>query len=241
MERTIAGFRVRNTTTGASIRFLQTRINRRSTTTVLFANANFITQCYLLRSLITSRKDIYIFNDGLAIDVACWFRYGSAFRDNLNGTDLVPTLLSRLSTPTRVFLVGGTDNVIQTASSIFGRYENVEIVGSIDGYSMWDDEASVIRLINKARPDIVLVGLGNPLQEQWILENRSSVDAPIMMGVGALFEFVSGNKPRAPETIRKLRLEWAHRLFLEPRRLAGRYTLGMAKFFAIAFLSGNKA
>jgi beta-1,4-glucosyltransferase len=79
---------------------------------------------------------------------------------------------------------------------------------------------------------VVLVALGNPVQEEWILNHRQALDASILIGVGALFDFWAGDKPRAPRAIQKMRLEWLYRLALEPRRLLRRYSVDLLVFFA---------
>jgi beta-1,4-glucosyltransferase len=235
-RRDIAGFFICNTTTDVFIRFLNRRLRQKRKTVLLFANANLITRCGHLRKIMEQERDLYILNDGIALDAVSWLRFGSTFRENLNGTDFTPALLGQLKQRTRVFLLGGTSEVVASAASVFGKFENVQIVGTSDGYTLWDDHEEQIRQIREARPDVLLVAFGNPLQEEWILQNRHSFDASLIVGVGALFNFVSGSNPRAPELVRKLRLEWAHRLLLEPRRLMGRYTIGMVRFFALALL-----
>ena len=73
--------------------------------------------------------------------------------------------------------------------------------------------------MNASRPDVVWVGLGAPKQEKWMLHNASRIDVPVMVGVGAAFDFHSGNVRWAPAMIRHLGLEWAFRLLAEPKRL----------------------
>ncbi|MEI6158066.1 MAG: WecB/TagA/CpsF family glycosyltransferase, partial [Atribacterota bacterium] len=72
--------------------------------------------------------------------------------------------------------------------------------------------------INQSHPDIVLVGLGSPKQEYWIDKNRSRLSSFVFMGVGGSFDVLSGVKKRAPLFLRKIRLEWAYRVFSEPSR-----------------------
>jgi beta-1,4-glucosyltransferase len=83
-----------------------------------------------------------------------------------------------------------------------------------------------------SRPDIVLVALGNPLQEEWIAANATAIGAPLILGVGAFFDFISGSIPRAPALMRRLRLEWLYRWGHEPGRLRRRYTVEMTRFSA---------
>ena len=82
----------------------------------------------------------------------------------------------------------------------------------------------------------MFVAKGVPTQEHWIAAHAASVTAPVILGVGALFDFYSGTVPRAPPSIRKLRLEWAYRLLHEPRRLFRRYVLGNPEFVTRALL-----
>lgn len=77
--------------------------------------------------------------------------------------------------------------------------------------------------IDAAKPDIVWVGLGAPKQELWMARARASLNAPILIGVGAAFDFIAGSKKRAPEWMQSVGLEWAYRFMQEPRRLASRY------------------
>jgi beta-1,4-glucosyltransferase len=76
----------------------------------------------------------------------------------------------------------------------------------------------------------VLVALGNPRQEAWILENSPELTPSTYIGVGALFDFMSGAMPRAPQWMRSVRMEWLFRLYKEPRRLVRRYTIDFLKF-----------
>jgi beta-1,4-glucosyltransferase len=236
LQRDIAGFMIRDTRTPVFIRFLNARLRRRQPTVVFFANANFIVRCSHLRADIAAAPDVFVLGDGVALDAVARLLFGSAFRENMNGTDFTPAALARLTEERRVFLLGADAMTVGTAAAWFDQLPKVEVVGAIDGYSIWQDEQAALARIRAAAPDILLVGMGNPLQEEWILRQRDRLGIPLIMGIGALFDFVAGNKPRAPESLRRLRLEWAHRLALEPRRLLGRYTLVILRFFAVAIL-----
>jgi N-acetylglucosaminyldiphosphoundecaprenol N-acetyl-beta-D-mannosaminyltransferase len=78
-------------------------------------------------------------------------------------------------------------------------------------------------MINLVRPDVVWVGLGSPKQERWMSEHAGRIKAPVMIGVGAAFDFLSGRKPQAPRWMQRSSLEWLFRLATEPRRLWRRY------------------
>lgn len=89
-------------------------------------------------------------------------------------------------------------------------------------------------MINEADPDILLVGLPTPKQDRWMAEHIDRVDANVMFGVGAAFDFVAGNKPEAPRWIRENGLEWLYRFLKEPRRLWKRVIIQGPKFVALA-------
>ena len=85
-----------------------------------------------------------------------------------------------------------------------------------------EDNAAVAQ-INAACPDIVWVGLSTPKQEFWMADHMGRIDAPVMIGVGAAFDFLAGTKPQAPLWMQRNGLEWLFRLATEPRRLWRRY------------------
>jgi beta-1,4-glucosyltransferase len=233
---TLGGTRIRDTTGSVFNRFLSRRVAGKKPTLVFFANANFVVKCRHLAAEIASDKQCFVLNDGIAVQAAARLRYGHKFRENLNGTDFVPAFLASVRTHTSVYLLGGSVASVEGAAAALKRLPGISIVGSQDGYSLWRDELAVER-IRTAKPDVLIVGLGNPLQEEWIVKNRSDLDVPLIFGAGALFDFLSGAKPRAPALLRALHLEWAFRLALEPRRLLKRYTLDTVRFFALAFSS----
>jgi N-acetylglucosaminyldiphosphoundecaprenol N-acetyl-beta-D-mannosaminyltransferase len=86
-----------------------------------------------------------------------------------------------------------------------------------------EEDRGLVEEINAAKPEILWVGLGSPKQEHWMAEHRSRIDAPVIIGVGAAFDFLSGHKPQAPRWMQRSGLEWLFRLAHEPRRLWRRY------------------
>ena len=92
------------------------------------------------------------------------------------------------------------------------------------------ETADVIQAINQAKPDILWVGLGSPKQDQWMVDHRDELDVPVIIGVGAAFDFVSGMKKQAPRWMQKAGLEWFFRLCSEPKRLWKRYLVGNTQF-----------
>jgi len=173
----------------------------------------------------------YLLNDGVGIDIAGRL-VGIHFKENLNGTDLIPELLQFFAEKgLSVFFFGAKPEVIQEARrEIAKTYPDLSIAGHCDGYDR--DPTSVIDQINSSRADALILGLGVPTQELWVDRYGSQLTrAKICVSGGAIFDFVSGNVKRAPRLIRRLRLEWLFRLIQEPRRLFSRYILGSVLFF----------
>jgi alpha-1,3-mannosyltransferase len=107
------------------------------------------------------------------------------------------------------------------------------VVGTACGYFGGEQEIrQTCERICISRANLVLVALGNPLQELWIARHGEASGATLLIGVGALFDFTVDRVHRAPPWLRRARCEWMYRLASEPRRLAGRYLLGNALFLA---------
>lgn len=88
-----------------------------------------------------------------------------------------------------------------------------------------EEDDKIVENINNNNPDIIWVGLGSPKQDLWMHEHRSKINAPLMIGVGAAFDFLAGVKPQAPCWIRNNGFEWLFRLIIEPKRLWRRYLI----------------
>lgn len=89
---------------------------------------------------------------------------------------------------------------------------------------------AVLKQINESKSDVLWVGLGSPKQDVWMVNHRMKLDVPVMVGVGAAFDFIAQTKPQAPKWMQRYALEWAFRLFHEPRRLWKRYLIGNSTF-----------
>ena len=121
------------------------------------------------------------------------------------------------------YFCGGADGVAEKlAAELSSRYPGLRVAGYATppfGQIGAAEDAALVRKINDGRPDIVWVGLGAPKQEKWMAAHLRKIEAPAMIGVGAAFDFHSGNRPWCPAAIRRAGLEWAYRLLTEPRRL----------------------
>jgi N-acetylglucosaminyldiphosphoundecaprenol N-acetyl-beta-D-mannosaminyltransferase len=129
------------------------------------------------------------------------------------------------------FLGARPDVAREAAGRLRESYPNLRIVGVRHGYFDYPAENEVIvQEINTAAPDIVLVGLGMPLQERWLMENRHKLDVGVALTGGAVFDYVSGRLRRGPRLLTRGGFEWLARLLVEPRRLWRRYLIGNPLF-----------
>ncbi|HJQ30278.1 MAG TPA: WecB/TagA/CpsF family glycosyltransferase, partial [Rubrobacter sp.] len=130
-----------------------------------------------------------------------------------------------------LFLLGARPGVAEEAARrLKARHPALDIRGVRHGYfdhaAGSPENETVLTEIKVARPDILLVGLGMPLQEIWLMENRHRIDAGVALTGGAVFDYVSGGLRRGPRLLTDNGFEWLARLFIEPRRLWRRYLLG---------------
>lgn len=142
-----------------------------------------------------------------------------------------------LSRGYRHYLYGGAEGVpTLLANKLRERFPGIQIVGEFSppfrALSPEEDE-QIVRDINAANPDIVWVGLSTPKQERWMAAHAGRVLAPVMVGVGAAFDFHSGLKKQAPRWVQGSGMEWLFRLVTEPRRLAKRYLINNPTFMAL--------
>jgi N-acetylglucosaminyldiphosphoundecaprenol N-acetyl-beta-D-mannosaminyltransferase len=132
------------------------------------------------------------------------------------------------------FFYGATPDVCDKLEHCLKeKFPGVDVVGKFSPPFLPQAERlekDVLALINAAKPDIVWVGLGAPKQDVWNVLNRLPLDAPVLIGIGAAFDFIAGVKPRAPHWMQVLGLEWLFRLCCEPRRLWRRYLIGNTQF-----------
>lgn len=123
----------------------------------------------------------------------------------------------------------------QAAAKLQELYPRTQIVGFQHGYfdktPHSPENQAVITEINRLKPDILVVGFGMPLQEQWLLENWNKLDATITLTAGAMFDYISGNLRRPPRWLTTNGFEWLGRLAIEPQRLWQRYVVGNPLFF----------
>jgi N-acetylglucosaminyldiphosphoundecaprenol N-acetyl-beta-D-mannosaminyltransferase len=177
---------------------------------------------------------------------------GGALEDRVYGPELMARYCEHAAhTGTKMYLYGGRNQgaLVQLALNLRQRYPGVKIVG---GYSppfrelSPDEEDALVEEMNRSTADVIWVGVGAPKQEKWMAAMRDRLDAPVLVGVGAAFDFHAGLVPQAPDWMQASGLEWLYRMVQEPRRLAPRYVrynprfiTGFARQYARHRLLGN--
>jgi exopolysaccharide biosynthesis WecB/TagA/CpsF family protein len=198
---------------------------------VAFANAHVVNLAAEDPELRSALARSTVLPDGIGVDIGARMLFGQPFPSNLNGTDFTPAFIGSLSRPVSVGLVGARPGVAERAVARLAQLApHHRYTVFSDGYFDAAGEAVLLHNLAAARPDILLVAFGNPRQEIWIANKIGARHCSVAMGVGALFDFLAGEAPRAPLWLRQLRLEWAWRLALEPARLWRRYILGNPAF-----------
>lgn len=199
---------------------------------VAFLNADCVNISYRDPVYRQSLQDSnWVFGDGIGVRLAAQ-AVGTPLVDNVNGTDLYPALMPVLALAGRsVYFLGARPGVAERmAQRARERWPGLQVAGVRHGYFSPEEEEGVVAEIRAARPDLLLVAFGAPRQDVWIRDNLDRLGARVAMGVGGLFDFYSGGIPRAPGWVRSLHMEWAYRLYQEPRRLWRRYLIGNAVF-----------
>ncbi len=150
--------------------------------------------------------------------------------ERVTGADLVPHLFDAATAdwPLRVYLLGAGPGVADRAAlKVQQRWPHVRIVGTDCpplGFEHDETEnAAILERIKTVSPDVVVVGLGAPKQENWVHAHHHQIHARVALCVGATIDFLADEKPRAPLWMQRTGLEWLHRLLSEPKRLFKRY------------------
>jgi alpha-1,3-mannosyltransferase len=233
--RELGPLRLGADTVSEARRDIVTAVYNRTPMRVAFANTHLLYCALKDRRFAELMRSFYVVNDGVGVDLLARLSSGHGFVENLNGTDLTPKLLQAMPWGTRVMLVGSRQVVVQTVASRARQiWPHLDVCASHDGF---EGRKRALDALEDLQPHVVLVGMGNPIQEEWIGAAAKKAPNAVFLAVGALFDFIAGATPRAPQAVRRLRLEWAFRLTQEPARLWRRYTIEMLVVFAAVLSS----
>jgi N-acetylglucosaminyldiphosphoundecaprenol N-acetyl-beta-D-mannosaminyltransferase len=202
--------------------------------TVCYANVHTLNQALELPDVAEfMRQADLVYCDGQGVRLGAAL-LGQRLPPRMTGADWIWDLARRAAAADLgVFWLGSAEGIAAAAADeLRAAVPGLRIVGTHHGY--FDKEGpgsdAVVEAINRARPDVLLVGLGTPLQERWVAANRDAIDASVVWVLGATAEFISGRVSRGPAILYDHGLEWLARLLVDPRRLWQRYLVGNTQF-----------
>jgi N-acetylglucosaminyldiphosphoundecaprenol N-acetyl-beta-D-mannosaminyltransferase len=211
-----------------AVAFIEEQIREGGFHQVATANVDFLKNAIedeSLRDILCSCE--MVVPDGMPV---VWMSrlIGTPLKERVSGIDLVERLAEVSSRRGYgIFLLGASDARSQRATRVLKqRYPELRIVGrySPEPKPLEEmDHEEILRHIEEASPEILLVAFGNPKQEQWIAMHRDRLKVPVCIGVGGTLDSLSGTLRRAPLWMQHNGLEWLHRTLQEPKRLAARY------------------
>jgi alpha-1,3-mannosyltransferase len=215
------------------VRELDARLAAGERVRVAYLNAHASNVAASNAEFMTVLQTFVVLNDGVGLDIAARALQGRAFPENLNGTDFTLRFLRQTSQRFRIFLLGARPGVAEDAAeALKAALPQHVVAGTRDGYFVAAGADEVAAEIKRSGADLLLVAMGNPAQEFWIAQHLEATGCRMAIAVGALFDFLAERVPRAPQGLRRLRLEWLFRLALEPTRLWRRYLIGNPVFLA---------
>ncbi len=138
-----------------------------------------------------------------------------------------------------IYLLGAHEEGVRVAADkLMKRFQHLKLVGWHHGYfdKFGTESEGIVEKINLLTPNILLVGFGMPMQEQWIEVNKNKLNVNVIMPAGSCIDFVAGTMSSAPSWMTESGLEWLYRLMLEPRRLFFRYIIGNPMFIGRVLL-----
>ena len=205
---------------------------------VLNVNAHCLNLCHEDAGLrrFFAGADV-VFCDGVGVRLAARM-LGGRLPDRITYADWLPRLAALAEERGfSLFFLGARPGVAGEAARRLRQYHpGLKIVGVRHGFfdhgAESPENGAVVAEINAAKPDVLLVGLGMPLQERWLMENHRRLDVGVALTGGAVFDYASGGLRRGPRFLTDNGFEWLARLLVEPRRLWRRYVLGNPLFLA---------
>lgn len=233
----IAGVNVTPFTKSSFMRYVQACLAKKKKMFVCVAAAHLIVECQKNELLKRDISQGIVVSDGMPL-VWLLHAYGKRFAQRIYGPDTMLSLCEYAERNNiKIFLLGGAQNQAkQVQDALLVRFPKLRVSGIIDTPSRSISPSrneKIIRDINASGADIVFVGMGCPHQELWMIQNRTTLRPPILIGVGAAFDFISGRTTQAPVWMRNSGLEWLFRLSQEPKRLFRRYTFVNISFIGL--------
>lgn len=208
---------------------VERRIATAQPTTVAYLNVHVVNTAARDEALTAFLRSVDLcYADGAGIVLGARI-LGHRLPERMTGADWIWDLASAAEGRWRIAWIGGEPGVAEQAAEELRRaHPGLKLFAE---HGFHDDSRALCARVNAFRPDIVLVGMGTPVQERWVQTWRGHLDAPVVWCLGATADFVSGKVDRGPAWLHDNQ-EWLARLLTEPGRLWKRYLLGNPLFLA---------
>ncbi len=216
--------------------FIAERINSKIASHIISINVDVLIKArkdFELKSIINNSE--LVLADSRILLFSSYL-LGSPLEENITGSNFVLSFSDWAAKKGyKLFLLGAAPGVAAKAAEILiQKNSNMKIVGTYSppfGFENNEEEnKKMIKMIKECNPDVLFVAFGVPKQEKWIWRYKDEYNVPVSVGIGATFDYISGNVRRAPKWMQKIGLEWLFRLCQEPRRLWKRYLIGNTIF-----------
>lgn len=215
----------------ALLRRVDALVSQRRHATVAYVNVHVLNTAATspdLRAFLNGADVCYCDGAGVVLGARI---LGHTLPERMTGADWIWDLARHAEGRYHLYWLGSEPGVTDAAAAVLRERHPQLRITTDHGFhaKQGPDNDAVVARINAARPDIVLVGMGTPIQERWTAANRAAIDAPVVWVLGATADFVSGKVDRGPAWLHT-RQEWLARLLVDPRRLWRRYLIGNAVF-----------
>lgn len=167
--------------------------------------------------------------------------YGKPIKEKISGSDLFPRLCALAAKKGyKMFFLGAAEGVAaKAAENLTKRFEGLQVVGTYSPPFAFEkdkaERAKIVKMIKDVSPHILIVGLGCPKQELFILHNKDVLGVPLSLGLGASLDFEAGKIKRAPAWMSEHGLEWFYRFLKEPKRMFKRYFIDDVKILGLVW------
>lgn len=232
----ILGVRIHAVTMAETLAWIEAAVAARAPRQICTSNPEFLMTARRDREFfeVLNRADLVV-PDGVGLLMAArWL--GARLPERVAGSDLIYRIAERAAQRGwGIYFLGAGEGVAaRTAAKLRAIYPELRVAGTFVGSPKIEDEDAIVARVRAARPDILLVAYGAPQQDKWIARNRERLGVPVSIGVGGSFDFVAEEARRAPVWIRRLGLEWLHRVGRQPWR--ARRILTAVVLFPLAVL-----
>ena len=235
----LLGIRIDNLSNAEALEKIMSFTAARTSRQVSFVNAHCanVAQEHEPYKRVLCESDLCL-PDGIGVKIGAALS-GYQILENVNGTDLLPRILYELQkTSGKISLLGARPGIAErVADYISQTYPEIRLGVVQHGYFQASEEPAIIQSLADSDSDVLLVAMGVPGQDLWLADNLAKLKVGVGLGVGGLFDFYSNTIPRAPSWVRAIGMEWAFRLYQEPKRLWRRYLIGNFVFVYRVLLS----